>query len=478
MGFDIQAFEKASQSVQNWLADYFQTMPSKPVRSSATPGDIRNQLPSSAPITGESFADILADFDELASIGVTHWNHPRFFAYFPCSTSPVALAADQLAAALSQQGMLWQTSPFSTELEGRMIEWIAALLGLEDDGFSGVINDTASTSTLSAILMAREKITHFGGRNVGLHAYPPLRIYVSPEAHTSIKKAAWLAGIGSDNVVEVPTNDQDQMDAKQLEAQIAEDRQKGLLPMMIVGAAGGTSVGAFDDFNALADVAVAHDLFFHIDAAWAGVAAIADRLRQPFDGWERADSLVLNPHKWLMTGMECSVFLLKDPALLTQTMSAMPSYLETHRDEPLVNYSEWTPQLGRSFRSLKLWFVLRYYGSHGLAEMLLSHVRWAVDLCERLREVDGLSITTEPSLSLFSFAADTNERTLELLKRINDDGRIYLTQTTYRGQTVIRFVAGTVSTDAEDVVLAGDVIEEIWTHVRAEHSQKVGVISP
>ena len=468
MGFDIQAFEEASQSVQNWLADYFQTMPSKPVRSSATPGDIRNQLPSSAPIAGEPFADILTDFDELASIGVTHWNHPRFFAYFPCSTSPVALAADQLAAALSQQGMLWQTSPFSTELEGRMIEWIAALLGLEDDGFSGVINDTASTSTLSAILMAREKITQFGGRDVGLHAFPPLRIYVSPEAHSSIKKAAWLAGIGSDNVVEVPTNDQDQMDAKQLESQIAEDRQQGLLPMMVVGAAGGTSVGAFDDFNALADVASAHDLFFHIDAAWAGVAAIADSLRQPFDGWERADSLVLNPHKWLMTGMECSVFLLKDPALLTQTMSAMPSYLETHRDEPLVNYSEWTPQLGRAFRSLKLWFVLRYYGSHGLAEMLLSHVRWAVDLCERLRKVDGLSITTEPSLSLFSFAADTNERTFELLKRINDDGRIYLTQTTYRGQTVIRFVTGTVSTDAEDVVLAGDVIEEVWAIVRQE----------
>ena len=468
MAFDIQAFEEASRSVENWLVEYFQTMPSKPVRSSATPGDIRNQLPTSAPIAGESFADILADFDELASIGVTHWNHPRFFAYFPCSTSPVALAADQLAAALSQQGMLWQTSPFSTELEGRMIEWIAALLGLGDDGFSGVINDTASTSTLSAILMAREKITQFGGRNVGLHAFPPLRVYVSPEAHSSIKKAAWLAGIGAENVVEVPTNDQDQMDAKQLEVQITSDRDGGLLPMMVVGAAGGTSVGAFDDFNALADVAAAHDLFFHIDAAWAGVAAIADSLRQPFDGWERADSLVLNPHKWLMTGMECSVFLLKDPALLTQTMSAMPSYLETHRDEPLVNYSEWTPQLGRSFRSLKLWFVLRYYGSHGLAEMLLNHVRWAVELCERLRKVDGLSITTEPSLSLFSFAADTNERTLELLKRINDDGRIYLTQTTYRGQTVIRFVAGTVSTDAEDVVLAGDVIEEIWAIVRTE----------
>ena len=468
MAFDIQAFEEASRSVEKWLTDYFQAMPSRPVRSSAAPGDIRNQLPTSAPISGEPFAKILSDFDALASVGVTHWNHPRFFAYFPCSTSPVALAADQLAAALSQQGMLWQTSPFSTELEGRMIEWMTALLGLEEYGFSGVINDTASTSTLSAILMAREKITQFGGRNVGLHAFPPLRIYVSPEAHSSIKKAAWLAGIGSENVVEVPTNEKDQLDANQLNLQIAEDRERGFQPMMIVGAAGGTSVGAFDDFNALADVAAAHDLFFHVDAAWAGVAAIADSLRQPFDGWERADSLVLNPHKWLMTGMECSVFLLKDPALLTQTMSVTPSYLETHRDEPLVNYSEWTPQLGRSFRSLKLWFVLRYYGSRGLAEMLLSHVRWAVDLCERLREVDGLSITSEPSLSLFSFAADTNERTLALLKRINDDGRIYLTQTTYRGRTVIRFVAGTVSTDAADVLLAGDVIEEIWAIVRKE----------
>ena len=188
MAFDIQAFEDASRSVEKWLTDYFQAMPSRPVRSSAAPGDIRNQLPTSAPISGEPFAKILSDFDALASVGVTHWNHPRFFAYFPCSTSPVALAADQLAAALSQQGMLWQTSPFSTELEGRMIEWMTALLGLDEYGFSGVINDTASTSTLSAILMAREKITKFGGRNVGLHAFPPLRIYVSPEAHSSIKR--------------------------------------------------------------------------------------------------------------------------------------------------------------------------------------------------------------------------------------------------------------------------------------------------
>ena len=470
MAFDIETFEETSLSVQNWISEYFRTMPSKPVRSSAAPGDIRDQLPASPPSGGEPFANILADFDALASIGVTHWNHPRFFAYFPCSTSPVALAADQLAAALSQQGMLWQTSPFSTELEGRMIEWMTALLGLNGHGFYGVINDTASTSTLSAILMAREKITQFGARNVGLHAFPPLRIYVSPEAHSSIKKAAWLAGIGAENVVEVPTNEQDQMDAGRLESQIAADREMGFLPMMVVGAAGGTSVGAFDNLNALADVAQSHGLFYHIDAAWAGVAAIAASLREPFDGWERADSLVLNPHKWLMTGMECSVFLLKDPGLLTKTMSAMPSYLETHRDEPLVNFSEWTPQLGRAFRSLKLWFVLRHYGSRDLAAMLENHVRWAVDLSERLRSVDGLYLTTEPSLSLFSFAADTNERTLDLLKRINDDGRIYLTQTTYRGRTVIRFVAGTVSTDADDVALAGDVIEEIWAQIRASGS--------
>ena len=207
-------------------------------------------------------------------------------------------------------------------------------------------------------------------------------------------------------------------------------------------------------------------MFFHIDAAWAGVAAIAEGLRPLFHGWQRADSIVLNPHKWLMTGMECSVFLLKDPSLLTQTMSAMPSYLETHRDEPLINYSEWTPQLGRAFRSLKLWFVLRHYGVRGLSAMLEDHVRWSVDLCERLRGVHGLAIATEPSLSLFSFAANSDEQTLELLKRINDDGRIYLTQTSYRGRTVIRFVAGTVSTEAQDVSMAGDVIEQIWSQIQ------------
>jgi len=466
MSFDIETFEEASNAVQDWLSSYFRTMPSKPVRSSAAPGDIRGQLPIVAPENGEPFDAILSDFDRLASVGVTHWNHPRFFAYFPCSTSPVALAAEQLAAALSQQGMLWQTSPFSTELEGRMIEWMTSMLGLADAKFDGVINDTASTSTLSAILMAREQATNFGARDRGLHGFAPLRIYVSPEAHSSIKKAAWLAGIGAENVVEIGTNDQDQMDTKQLRLKVDADRDAGFVPMMVVGAAGGTSVGAFDDLEALADVAQDKGLFFHIDAAWAGVAAIAESLRPLFHGWQRADSIVLNPHKWLMTGMECSVFLLKDPSLLTQTMSAMPSYLETHRDEPLINYSEWTPQLGRAFRSLKLWFVLRHYGVRGLSAMLEDHVRWSVDLCERLRGVHGLAIATEPSLSLFSFAANSDEQTLELLKRINDDGRIYLTQTTYRGRTVIRFVAGTVSTEAQDVSMAGDVIEQIWSQIQ------------
>lgn len=461
MGFDGTFFGAGRKKVDEWLERYFSALRSRPVRSRASPGEVSKHLPVEAPKQGESFESIMTDFQRLAEIGVTHWNHPRFFAYFPCSTAPIALLADQLCSALSQQGMLWQTSPFSTELESRMIRWMVVLLGLDPSSFDGVINDTASTSTLSAILMARERVTQFGARDQGLQGFPALRLYVSPEAHSSIKKAAWLAGIGAENVVEISTNSADQMDVRHLRDQIELDRGAGRLPMMVVGAAGGTSVGAFDDLHALADVADQENLFLHIDAAWAGVAAIHEDFRQLFSGWERADSIVLNPHKWLMTGMDCSVFLLRDPELLTKTMSIMPSFLHTHREEELLNYSEWTPQLGRSFRSLKLWFVLRHYGSAGLAKILQDHVEWARCLCERLRQIDGFEIVTEPSLSLFSFALATDEATISLLKQVNDDGRIYLTPTTYKGRTAIRFVAGTASCTRDDVEMAGDVLEEL-----------------
>ena len=469
MTFDLDLYRRSTDAVGLWLSDYFATLAQKPVRSSATPGQIKAQLPVSPPNTSVAFAQIMSQFDALAQQGLTHWNHPRFFAYFPCSTSPLALAAEQLAAAICQQGMLWQTSPLSTELEERMIEWMLELLGLEGQGFSGLISDTASTSTLSAVLMARERATGHKARKLGLAGLPTLRVYVSPEAHSSIKKAVWLAGLGERNVVEVPTGANDQLDLHALKSQIADDRAQGMVPAMIVGVAGGTSVGAFDDLTALGQIARDEHLYYHIDAAWAGVAAIVPEYRELFSGWELADSIVLNPHKWLMTGMMCSVFLVKDMGLLSQTMAIVPTYLQTLEHEQVSNFSELTPQLGRPFRSLKLWFVIQHYGAQGLAQILSDHVDWAVELCERLRGQPDIEIVTEPSLSLFSFALRSDELTLRLLKRINEDGRIYLTQTSYKGRDVIRFVAGSASCSRDDVQLAGDVIVELTQNLLSEN---------
>ncbi|MEZ5923709.1 MAG: pyridoxal-dependent decarboxylase [Hyphomicrobiaceae bacterium] len=453
----------------DWGADYLATVRDRPVRARTAPGDIARRIPSTPPELAEDMATIFADFERIIPPGITHWQHPRFFAYFPANASPPSVVAEYLTAAIAAQGMLWQTSPAATELETAVTQWLRQMIGLSD-GFHGVIQDTASTATFAAILTGREKALGFTGNAQGLAGQPPVRVYASDQVHSSIDKACWMAGIGQDNLVKVETRGPHlAMDPAALEAAIEVDRAVGRRPAVVVAALGGTSVGASDDIAAVAEVARKHGLHLHVDAAWAGSAMICPELRHWMAGAEQADSLVFNPHKWLMTNFDCSVLFLRDPEALVRTLGIRPSYLATHGHDGILNYSEWSPQLGRRFRALKLWFVIRAYGVEGLRSIIRRHIAMAERLAQSIAAVPGLEIVTPPMLSLFTFrlvrpgldseALDAlNQR---LLNAINDDGRTYLTPTRHAGQLVIRVQIGQTETTEADVDIAFAAIKEL-----------------
>ena len=464
---NLDTFTRWSNHITDWSAQYLATIRQRPVRAQTAPGDIIGQLPAAAPDAPEPLDAIFADFERIIMPGITHWQHPRFFAYFPANASKPSVLADQLMAVMGAQCMLWQTSPAGTELETRMMEWLRQMIGLPD-GFAGVIQDSGSSATLAAILVGREKALAFKGNAEGLAGHPAVRVYCSDQAHSSIDKACWIAGIGQDNLVKLPgMGPQSGLDAEWLERAIVADKAAGYLPAVIVGIVGSTGVGASDDLNALADVAERHGLYLHVDAAWAGSAMICPEYRHFSAGAERADSVVFNPHKWLFTGFDCSAHFVRDPASLVKTLGIRPSYLETQGRDGIINYSEWSIPLGRRFRALKLWFVIRSYGVERLREMIRGHIGMAEGLCERLRLQPDFEIVTEPMLSLFSFryrprgAAADEALNLRLVQAINDDGRIYLTQTKHQGQLVIRIQVGQTDTDPSDIDIAFVTITQL-----------------
>ena len=450
----------------DWAADYHETLRDRPVRAQTEPGEIAAQIADVPPETPESMEVIFEDFERIIPDGMTHWQHPRFFAYFPSNSSRAGILAEQLATGLAAQCMLWQTSPAATELEVKMVDWLRQAVGLPSE-FKGVLQDTASSATLCAILTMRERAINWTGNEEGLFGQKTLRVYASHFTHSSIEKAVWIAGIGQENLVKVPTDDTMAMDANALRDSIRRDWNKGYTPAGIIVCVGGTSVGAIDNVRAVCDVAEAEHLFTHVDAAWAGSAMICPEFRSLWNGVERADSVVLNPHKWLGAPMECSAHFVRDPEPLLKTLTIQPEYLKTYGKDGIVNLSEWSVQLGRRFRALKVWFLLRAYGLNGLRERIRNHVSWAQQLAERLVKEPDFEITTQPVLSLFSFryipkndAVDLDAMNLRLLNRINDEGQIYLTHTTHDGKLVIRFVAGQFDCRAEDVADAFDVITQ------------------
>jgi aromatic-L-amino-acid decarboxylase len=469
---DAKEFRDWSLKAAEWGADYRETLRERPVRAQTQPGEIAAGIALSPPEAPEAMEAIFADFEEKILPGMTHWQHPRFFAYFPANAAPVSVVAEYLVTVMAAQCMLWQTSPAATELETRIIDWLRQALGLPE-GFSGVLQDSASSATLAAVLTMRERALDWQGNKQGLSGQPRIRVYSSDQVHTSIDRAIWVAGIGEENLVRIPTAGRWRaMDVAALEAAIIADKANGLLPAGIVACVGGTSTGGTDDIAAVAAVARKYGLYLHVDAAWAGSAMICEEFRHFWAGVEHADSIVFNPHKWLGAQFDCSAQFVRNPDDLVRTLAIKPEYLKTHGKDGIVNYSEWSVPLGRRFRALKLWFLLRAHGLSGLRTMIRNHVAWAENLAARIAATPEFELVTEPMLSLFSFrhipagATDLDEHNLRLINAINDDGRIYLTQTRVDGHFAIRFQAGQFEATEQDVATAYSVITEIAASLR------------
>lgn len=459
-------FRKWSGRAATWSANYLETLLDRPVKAQVAPGDIFSQIGQSPPESAESMDKIFSDFEDIIPNGMTHWQHPRFFAYFQGNAAPAGMIAEQLAGTLAAQCMLWQTSPAATELEIKMVDWLRQSFNLPV-AFQGVLQESASAATLCATLVMRERVLNWAGNSRGLSGQKQVRIYASTETHSSIDKATWVAGIGQDNLVKIPTDDSFCIDIKKLRLAIKQDRENGFLPAGIVVCVGGTSIGAIDNVEAVCKVAKEENLYTHVDAAWAGSAMICPEFRNLWTGVEYADSIVVNPHKWLGVPQECSAHFVREPELLIKTLSIQPEYLKTYNVDGIYNFSQWSIQLGRRFRALKVWFLLRAYGLEGLRSRIRNHVAWAQHLAARLDEQPDFEISTKPVLSLFSFRyipgddRDLDDLNLKLVDAINKDGCIYLTQTSHKGKIVIRFVAGQFNMTEEDRDVAFETIVNI-----------------
>ena len=383
--------ERAAQ----WGAGYLATLEERPVRAQTRPGEIASMLPSAPPEAPVNMETIFADFERIVPGGMTHWQHPRFFAYFPASAAPVSMIAENLTAVMAAQCMLWQTSPAATEIETRMVDWMRQALGLPE-GFQGVIQDTATSANLCAVLTMRERALNSRGIDSGMAGEKQLRIYASPETHSSIDKAVRISGIGQRNLVKVPTDGSGALDPEALRATIDDDRAARFLPAGVVLCVGGTSIGASDRVRAAIEVARAYDLYVHVDAAWAGSAMICPELRELWDGVDGADSIVFNPHKWLGAQFDCSIQFLADPEPQVRTLGIRPDYLQTLGQTEITNYSEWTIPLGRRFRALKLWFLLRAHGLEDLRRRIRNHIAWAEEAAAAIASLDGFHLTTGP----------------------------------------------------------------------------------
>jgi len=451
-GFDMppDEFRAMAHHVVDWIADYLRDVRDYPVMSRIEPGGLIDALPKNAPETPEPMNTILADFERQIVPAITHWNHPRFHAYFSVSASAPGILAEMLIAAINVNGMLWKSCPAATELEQVTLDWLRQWIGLpESDNWFGIIYDTASISTSHAIAAARERIepetrTAGGSKN--------LTMYCSEQAHSSVEKGGISIGIGQHNVRKIGIDDQFRMRADLLEQAIEQDLATGKKPFCIVAAIGTTGTTSVDPVPAIADLAARHNLWLHVDAAYAGPAAIVPELAHHFEGWERADSIVLNPHKWLTTPIDLSVFYTRHPQILKRAFSLIPDYLKTAEDSKVVNYMDYGLQLGRRFRSLKLWFVMRYFGRETLAAMIREHVRLAQLFATWVEADNRFELSSPVPFSLVNFRLkSTDAANIELMNRVNESGVAFLSPVVLKGQTCLRVAIGDIKTTEADL---------------------------
>jgi aromatic-L-amino-acid decarboxylase len=453
-----EEFRASAHQVVDWIADYLRDVRDYPVLAQTTPGALISSLPASAPEHGEPMEAILEDFRQLILPGITHWNHPRFFAYFSISGSGPGILGEMLAAALNVNHMLWKTSPAATELEQITLGWLRQWLGLPDD-FFGIIHDTASTSTMHAILAAREAAAP-GVRLKG--EFPPLVLYTSEHANSSVDKAALAVGVGLSHIRHVPSDEEFRMRPEALASMIGEDLAAGLQPFCVVPTVGTTSTSSIDPVARVGEIARRFGLWMHVDAAYAGPAAVLDEFRYILAGAAEADSLVVNPHKWLFTPVDLSVLYLRRPEMMRRAVSLaeIPPYLASN--DQAVNLTEYSVQLGRRFRSLKLWFVLRYYGREGIAKVLREQIRVAAELTEAIPRDERFEISAPTIFSLVCFRYHgSDEDNRALLERINSTGRAFLSGTQLHGQFVLRLAIGNMAAGRADVMETWDLIRSL-----------------
>ncbi|WP_375480061.1 pyridoxal-dependent decarboxylase [uncultured Jatrophihabitans sp.] len=462
-----EEFRRHGYAAIDWIADYYERLETFPVLSQAKPGDLRAALPPHPPEYGEPFEQVLADLDSLILPGITHWQHPSFFAYFPANASGPAILGDLLASGLGVQGMLWATSPAATELETHVLDWLAELLDLparfrSDGPGGGVIQHSASDAALVAVLAALHRVS--GGRTerggVGAERYA---VYTCAHTHSSVEKACRIAGLGADALRKLDV-DPETMTARpdDLRALLDADRAAGITPALVVASVGATGTGAVDPVRALATAAREAGAWVHVDAAWAGVAAVAPEFRYLNDGLELADSYVTNPHKWLLTNFDCDAFWVADRAPLLGALSILPEYLRNSATESgaVTDYRDWHVPLGRRFRALKLWSVLRWYGAEGLRNHIRGHVALAQEFASWVAADERFELAAAPQLALVTFRlAAGDDATLELMRRVNESGALYLTHTVVGGAVALRFAIGSPQTEHRHVAAAWHALQ-------------------
>ncbi len=461
-----EEFRRHGRAVVDWIADYYERVESLPVLSRVEPGDIRDSLPTEPPTRGESFETILADLDRCILPGITHWQSPNFFAFFPSNSSGPSVLGELLSAGLGVQGMLWATSPACTELETHVLDWLVDMMGLpgkfRSDGIGGgVIQDTASGATLTALLTARERATGYRGNEKGLDGR--LVAYASSQTHSSVEKAVRIAGLGRENLRDVEVDERFAMRPDALAARIREDRKEGKIPCFVCGTVGTTSSNAIDPLPKLGPLCREQDLWLHVDGAMSGTAALCPEFRHILDGLEFADSYCFNPHKWMFTNFDCDCFFVADRAALIRTLSVLPEYLRNQATESgaVIDYRDWGIPLGRRFRSLKLWFVIRHYGLEGLQHHVREHVRLAQDFASRVENAERFEIAAPAPLNLVCFrhvgGDEINER---LLEQLNQSGKVYLTHTKLDDKFTLRLCVGQTHTEERHVLQAWKLIQE------------------
>ena len=462
MGYmDTESFRRIGHELIDWVASYRERLESFPVMSRANPGDVRAMMAAEPPLKGIGLDGVTALLDSVVMPGITHWNHPGFFAYFPSNTDRSSILADLVTAGLGAQGMSWQTSPAATEVEEAVMGWLRRMLGLPES-LSGVIQDTASTATFCALLCARERATGFAQNRGGLQAEAaPLTVYASDQAHSSVPKAALLAGFGRDNLRLLPTDDEHALRPDLLEAAIKADMQEGRRPCAVIASIGTTATTALDPLEAIAELAARHGLWLHVDAALAGSAMVCPEYRWMWGGVEKADSLVLNPHKWMGAGFDLTAYFVKDPQHLIRVMGTDPSYLRTARDGEVNNFRDWGIPLGRRFRSLKLWFLIMAHGVEGIQTTLrkdISLAKWLAaqaDTAPNWRRVAPVPLQTvclrhiPPELAGDDDGLDAHNQAIS--DSINASGTHYLTTAIVKGQKILRVSVGAQATELRHV---------------------------